>query len=310
MDRSNDRLSNREAVELFGLLANETRMAAMRALWEADESLSFSAVARRGGIRDTGNFSYHLNRLQPAFVRKRDDRYTITRAGKVALTAVLAGRFTGQSTTPSVELDRACPLCGEPVSLTRDDDTLLVACSACPGVFRGRDGTTWLSKLWLPPAGERATPTETLDAAFQWTYSRNWAIALGTCPECSGQVEPRARGCPDHDRADGLCGVCDCRYGVLATQRCTTCHTTATNLPIVPLLTDDRVRSFFNTLGIYPMQFTMPAVGALFDYAETIHELDPVRFELRVQRGDDSLSMSANHRLELQSVTSRTNRSG
>lgn len=298
MERSTDERGDPSPTELFGLLANGTRMAAMRALWKSDQPLSFSELAEQGGIHDTGNFSYHLGKLQPNFVRKVDDRYALTRAGQLVLTAVLAGRFTEHPAFEPTEVDRHCPLCGEPLALEHGDETLRASCTACPGLYRDRSGDERITKLWLPPAGVREDPTATLEAAFQWTYSRNWSFALGTCPECSGRVETRARVCSDHGSSGGLCDVCDGRYGVLARHRCLTCHATVSVLPIVPMQTDHRLRSFFLAHGPDPVEFSFRSIGALVPYEEAILNRDPLLFELRIERGDESLTVSANDRLE------------
>lgn len=50
--------------EAFALLANETRVSALEALWESrGEIVPFSELRRRVGVRDAGQFHYHLSKL-------------------------------------------------------------------------------------------------------------------------------------------------------------------------------------------------------------------------------------------------------
>lgn len=302
------RTGNGEAdspVALFGLLANETRMAAMQSLWEAERPLTFSEVARQAGVEDTGNFSYHLERLQPNFVRKVKDEYALTRAGQRVLTAVLAGRFTEHGGFDRTTVDYACPFCAAPIVLELGEDALRVACTECPGIYRGRAGDERITKVWLPPAGVREDPTATLDAALQWTFTRNWAFARGVCPECGGGVEVTPELCPDHDSGNGLCGACGGRYGVIARYRCGSCQESLSIVALFPLLTDRRVRSFFYDHGHDPTAFTFESVTAAFPYEETVVDRNPLRFELRENLGAETLVVTGDRQFAVGSLDRR-----
>lgn len=305
MDDSIDNEGDLSPVELFGLLANETRMAAMQALWDAGSPLSFSELAKRAGVSDTGNFTYHLEKLRPNFIRNVDDRYTLTHAGQRVLTTVLAGRFTEHSVIKQTTVDHECPFCGAEIVLEHGDDVLRASCTECPGIYRGRAGEERITKVWLPPAGVREQSTATLDAAMQWTYTRNWSFARGVCPECAGAVETSAELCPDHDPANGLCDTCNGRYGVIAYHRCRRCHESVSVLPVVSLLTDRRVRTFYSEHGPDPTTFTFEAMAALLPYEEMILDRAPVLFEVCVERNDETLVVTADDRIEARSVDRR-----
>jgi len=64
--------------DAFSLVANETRMDVLKALWEADGPRSFSALRERVGVRDSGQFNYHLGKLVGHFVRKTADGYRLS----------------------------------------------------------------------------------------------------------------------------------------------------------------------------------------------------------------------------------------
>jgi hypothetical protein len=75
------------ATEAFATLGNETRLSILLALWEAYEpfvatnAVAFSELRERVGMRDSGQFNYHLDKLRGHFVRKTDAGYELRRAG-------------------------------------------------------------------------------------------------------------------------------------------------------------------------------------------------------------------------------------
>lgn len=70
---------------LFDLLSDSTRVAIVLALAEADTGLSFSELARRLEVDDTGRLNYHLKRLRGQLVVKEGDGYVLTDDGTVVL---------------------------------------------------------------------------------------------------------------------------------------------------------------------------------------------------------------------------------
>ena len=112
------------ATDALGTLANEHRIAILRALADADEPLRFSELRRRVGIDDTGRFNYHLTELQSRFVRETDGRYELGHAGRRVIVAA-AGLDAGDAAAVADARDASdasetCPVCGE-----RDCDRLI-----------------------------------------------------------------------------------------------------------------------------------------------------------------------------------------
>jgi len=98
--------------EVFAALSDDTRVAILRALWDADEQvLSFSELREAVGIRDSGQFNYHLGKLVGQFVRETDDGYTLTRAGIQINGAIEAGAYTVEASLDPIDLDSPCPTC-------------------------------------------------------------------------------------------------------------------------------------------------------------------------------------------------------
>lgn len=68
--------------EAYALLANETRIEIVRALGEANTALTFSTLKERVGVRDSGGFNYHLQRLRGTFVKREACGYALTDSGE------------------------------------------------------------------------------------------------------------------------------------------------------------------------------------------------------------------------------------
>lgn len=113
-----------DALEVLG---NEIRMDIVRELAEADEPLSFTELRERVGLRDSGQFNYHLTRLCSYFVRDTGDGYELGHAGtRLVATAGVAEASTGNgdssattgTSSPTADgaedgLVDVCPVCGE-----------------------------------------------------------------------------------------------------------------------------------------------------------------------------------------------------
>lgn len=91
--------------EAFALLGNETRIAIVDALGDADGSLSFSDLRSAVGVRDSGLFNYHLSKLLGAFVERTDDGYELSEAGVHAYESILDGSFGDRRRTETSETD-------------------------------------------------------------------------------------------------------------------------------------------------------------------------------------------------------------
>jgi hypothetical protein len=101
-----------DPADALSALGDETRLAILRALAEADGALSFSELRRRVGVRDTGRFNYHLAKLREHFVRESEAGYELGPAGTRVIAA--AGAPVGaDGTDPDAVAGEDCPVCGE-----------------------------------------------------------------------------------------------------------------------------------------------------------------------------------------------------
>lgn len=117
---------------IFAALANEYRLAIIRALWEAPTSpVAFSDIRAEIGMRDPGQFYYHLEKLVPHLIAKRDDGYELTYAGEQVVGAAIAGAYSAAD-LPIDPVDvGACPKCGDRIVLAYDGGYTTIGCAAC-----------------------------------------------------------------------------------------------------------------------------------------------------------------------------------
>jgi DNA-binding transcriptional ArsR family regulator len=109
-----------DPTDALAVLGDETRIAILRVLAEAEEPLPFSELRRRAGVDDAGRFNYHLSKLREYFVREQDGGYTLRHAGsRIVATAGVAGSAAGAEELRDMD-ERAddkhtddCPVCGE-----------------------------------------------------------------------------------------------------------------------------------------------------------------------------------------------------
>lgn len=219
------------AVQAFKLLSNETRLAILVALWEAyepfeeDNSLRFSELRERVGTRDSGQFNYHLEKLEGYFVDSTEDGYELRETGLKFVQSVIAGAGIDDPTLEPTEIDMTCQLCGGSVEVIYEDGWVYNRCTDCDGFWTDSNDhpTGQLSKFSLNPAGLTSrSPDEIYAAAWVQGYQKIYAMMDGVCGTCSGPIERSLDVCTDHT-AEGLCSNCGRYPQVTARFRCTVC---------------------------------------------------------------------------------------
>ncbi|PSP27717.1 hypothetical protein BRC65_04315 [Halobacteriales archaeon QH_2_65_14] len=182
--------------EAFTLLADENRVEILRALWNGDhDAMAFSELREATGIRDSGQFNYHLDKLLGQFVARSDDGYELTQAGHHVNGAIEAGAYTIEATMEPMTLDDPCRLCGETRTFSYEDETVQVECPGCE----------MQSQFGVPPSVfldcERA---EIPAVAGEYLRKIIDHVNRGFCIYCDGHVDPRvSRVIPEeaHDEA-------------------------------------------------------------------------------------------------------------
>jgi hypothetical protein len=168
----------------FAALTSDRRVAILRALWDADGPLSFSALREAVGRPDSGQFNYHLDRLVGRFATRTDAGYELTQAGMHLYGALQAGAYTAAGAVGPVTLAEPCPTCGGDRTFRYDAERVRVACGDC-----GLGHT-----FGVPPAALAAYDRAEVPAvAGRFLRTSVRRLNAGFCPYCDGQVRARVR---------------------------------------------------------------------------------------------------------------------
>lgn len=303
--------------DAFAAVGNETRMQILQTLG-ADEPLSFSELYDRVGMDDTGNFTYHLDRLVGHFVRKTGDEYALREPGNRIVQAVLSGAVTDAPVLEASRLDAPCPYCGQSIEIEFREERLLLRCPDCGGAYAGGDtdarhlemhppGT--VAVLRLPPAGIAGkSPRAVLDAALDWTLIEFLALVSGRCPRCSGDIDWSLHTCENHDTSEGVCNTCQARHALRVDYRCTNCthHEQAVPAGLHLILSVPELMSFVSTRDINPIMPSWEAHARIITYAEDVLIVDPLEVEFTFTLEGDELTLTVDDDLNVVDATNST----
>jgi transposase-like protein/DNA-binding transcriptional ArsR family regulator len=303
------------AVEAFELLSDETRLAILLALWEAydpdveNNAVSFSQLFDRVGVRDSGNFSYHLDKLVDHFVEKTGDGYRLRNSGLKVVRAVIAGLGLETRCLPRTEIPRSCYHCGAPVELGYEDERLYQVCTECEGNLgpgsteRASEGTLIVYDDFNPAGLAHRTPEEVFVAGTIEYLQTVKLLIRGVCPECSGPIQESLHICHPHEAPAGeLCPDCgtSVRGGwneARARYVCSVCKHSATYPAWVAIFDHPAVVAFYHENG-FDMTYGLddPEVcGRLFDRLkkeQTLVSMDPVRIRVTVTCDGEELHLT------------------
>jgi DNA-binding transcriptional ArsR family regulator len=261
------------------VLSDGTRLDILRELIErlkerpVEPTLEFADLRRRVGVRDSGNFNYHLDKLVGRFVLRTDEGYRITPAGVQVVAALVSGIYGAGQTRGPERLDRQCPICGEALTATYEHGVLEVGCAnehafsdtLPPGALEGRD---------LP---------EIVDL-LSLSAKQDVELAVdGTCPSCFAPldwaIEPDERPGPTVFR-----------------NQCARCGTMLNVLPIVALLSRPRVAAFFERHDVDVRRH--PLWASEFHENVTVEtSTDPVRVHVTIELEGDALEATLDEEL-------------
>lgn len=173
-----------EASEGFELLSDGTRLEILGALAERlrespeNPVLGFSDLRRAVGMRDSGNFNYHLGKLEGRFVTSTEEGYRIAAAGLRVVAAVITGAYGGHERLGPEPLGEDCPVCGGGLTATYEDGLVRVA---CPAGHEFRNS--------LPPGAVDDRGLEGVIDLLTRTTRQDLELALsGSCPLCYGRL--------------------------------------------------------------------------------------------------------------------------
>lgn len=262
--------------EAFGVVANETRIAILRALWDertADpeavdgprsEPVAFSTLRERVGVADSGQFNYHLGKLVPEFVQHREDGYALTHAGTRVIGAAVSGVYTDTETDIDVTMGECTePDCPGTLAANYEDGHVTVACDAC-------DIRTVMHAPPVVVSGHDAASNPEVFQQFALTEIQR--TVRGFCNLCDGPLEASVG--EDAPTEDGPGG------SVTVVHVCQSCDSISYTSAAVFLLDHPAFVSLLHEAGIdyrsVPLWQTPPEL----EWEETLLSTDPVRIEV------------------------------
>ena len=266
-----------EPADAFGLVANDTRLGILEALWQTEETPArFTDLRKTVGMRDSAQFNYHLDKLTDQFVRKVDDGYELRHAGEKVVRAVLAGSFTEHPEIEPIPVGDPCVQCGTELVAAYDDEQLAISCPDC-GYGHG--------EYAFPPGGlSERTDAEVLAAFDQRVRHLHCLAKDGVCPECSGRMETTV------EHADDCCCV---DSTLTATHRCVQCDHERCSAVGLALLDDSEVVGFHRehevSLSERPY-WTLP--WCVSDESVAVVSEEPQRFEVGLACDDEVLRVT------------------
>ncbi|WP_135819681.1 DUF7351 domain-containing protein [Halostella litorea] len=279
-----------DPTEAFERATNSTRLSVLRALASAhgddpaDPWLEYSELREAAGVRDNGNFNYHLDRLDDLVV-DGPEGYRISRVGMEVVSAVASGDFDPGWTWGPVDVPGTCLFCDDAVRLRYEDGVLRLEC----GTDEHAVG------LSVPPGLLESHPEAAIAERVTFLESR-WGelTRRGICSECGGRVEGRIEyggvG-PDHYHYRGECDRCGFVHGI----------------PVgLFLVGHPAVIGFHHDHGVdvrtvpfWTLDFCVPG-------SETVASEDPLRLRVETERAGETLSLTLDRSGEVVS----TERSG
>lgn len=231
-EKVDDRNAALDPAGALRLLGNETRLRILQTLAGAtDTPLSFVELQERVGLKDSGRFNYHLQKLVGPFVRTADEGYDLLFAGRLVNAAVVSGSFNERPVLGPLAIDGRCVDCAGPLRARYGDERMVIECSSCSQVF-GRHP--------FPPAGIYARTEATLLEDFnQYVRHRYCTMIDGVCPDCGGVTSASIVHEPDAP----LAGT------VFIAARCERCHVSLKTHLGFELLYEPEVIAFYHERG-------------------------------------------------------------
>ncbi|WP_435360542.1 DUF7351 domain-containing protein [Haloarchaeobius sp. DFWS5] len=265
-----------DAESTVAALADETRLSVLRVLaanqreTPADPAVGFADLRRTVGFEDSGNFSYHLDKLLGQYVHKTAEGYCLTHAGQSVASAVQSGVLASEEPR-AVETGYECPVCASPI----------VARGTTGGVAFTCDDGHGLQELGIPPSAlDRGVDVVLRQASRKVLYQLT-SVADDTCPECVGDFQWTTVSLPDEIRESA--GRAVLRAG------CRRCGIVYSSPVEVWVLVDEAVRRRLRSAGIVVADHPPWEFPSLASDTERI-DGEPSRYRITFV-GDESVTV-------------------
>lgn len=300
------------ATEAFELLSSKTRLAILLALWEAydphaaENAVPFSDLRERVGTRDSGQFNYHLGKLEGRYVDKTDAGYSLRPVGLKLVQTVIAGAGAKVTLEPT-EIDMQCDFCGAPTAVAYQDGWLYQLCTGCPGAFGQQEGYPEgiLLAEPFPPAAVRDRAPEELFAAGVFMLVQVFGMKMGElCPTCSGVIEASLKVCEEHVAGSGeVCAACGNISGIRIKWTCSVCKYRGSSSPGGAMLTHPAVVAFYHDrgvdigFGLNDFERAKQVLTLIRNHDQELLSTDPLRVVVTVPYEGDELRLTLDEEL-------------
>jgi len=272
--------------EAFSLVASETRFAVLEALWDlttgtGESSASFADLREVSGIRDSGQFNYHLDQLTPQFVRKVDEGYRLTTAGRRVVGAAFSGGFTDLETAIDPRPVRDCPECGDTITLQYGNGGMRLECRGC-----GHHE----ADMQAPPALVATADTDDLETLLgKHLLTEIQRLNRGFCLYCGGPLDAGFQ----RDDQGKLHEDWSVSYS------CTVCGHVAYSMVAGMVLDHPAVVSLLYDAGIDIRETPLWELDPILDATERVVAEDPLRVETTIETGDGALTLTVDEELSV-----------
>ncbi|WP_435362030.1 ArsR/SmtB family transcription factor [Haloarchaeobius sp. DFWS5] len=294
--------------EAFSLLGNETRFGILQALWKEldppnSAPVSYSELMDRVGVRDSGNFNYHLGKLEGHFVTSTDDGYELLEAGLQVVRSVLAGTAVGDAKIEPTAVDFPCSVCySETTMLEYENEKVTLWCAECDGHYPAEEPSGKLADFAMPPAGLAARgPVELLEAGMTRVNLQVQSMAAGVCPTCSCSPELQIRvgetGTPLETFDDP--GEAVGAERVMSNYICPTCKLHWRFPTWVHVIWHPAIVSFYHQHGqtVDVLSWELYTRGQEYDVSFT--SVDPIRITVTVAENGDSRTLTLDESMDV-----------
>lgn len=281
-------IERRSPETVFGLLGNELRVDILRALAETpDDARTFSDLREAVGERDSGKFNYHLGKLTGHFVKRSEEGYELSLAGRQVVGALLAGTYTADAHLDPIAIEDPCPNCGERALIVEyADERVHLRCTDCEQ-FR--------NEFSFPPGSLDQYDVDELPLAVdRWMWITFAQIVAGFCPVCGGRMQGElvlddSEAAPVPGRAEYVCARCG---------------DTGSASPRLPAAFHPAVIGFYWDHGVDLLsEPTWRTLGADDEIAVAVASRDPPSLTVTMTLEDDRVSVTIDETVRIVDVT-------
>lgn len=284
--------------EVFTVLASDTRVEIIQALWNADAlQVTFSELHSASDVRDSGQFNYHLEKLRGLFVRKTaDENYELTEAGRQIIGAIEAGSYTVDASIEPLPLEESCLTCGGELTFEYEDEVVSVECGNCslnhqfpvpPSVFSGYERE------------------EFPEVASRYLMTDLQRIDRGFCSYCDSRIDPSVEPIVEFsdDFPDELSEAIADERAIedvpIVTYTCQQCGAHTTSSLSLSLLNTTAVSRLYYNHDIEPHEVSMLEFTSLTVNEDRIRSTDPFRASATFELEEDVLTVVVDENLDV-----------